>query len=167
MDITGAPKDAWLLCLEYVADVLNLTYNESMNSIPLQKLTGQTQDCSILLLFKFWQPVYISRHETKFPSSNEIKGRFAGFSKHVGHAYTYKVLTDDTRKIVHRSRLRPVKTIDNKIVDIRPDDTSIKQFIHSKQDQSNANNESNLRPLPTLPKIDPEDCLGRTVLMPK
>ena len=98
MDITGAPKDVWLLCLEYVADILNLIYNESIKTIPLQKLSGQTQDCSILLLFKFWQLVYISQHETKFLSSNKIKRRFAGFSKHVGHHFTYKVLIDETKR---------------------------------------------------------------------
>jgi hypothetical protein len=38
--------------------------------------------------------------------SSEIRGRFVGFSHHVGHALTFKILTDDTRHIIHRSRVR-------------------------------------------------------------
>ena len=57
--------------------------------------------------------------------------------------------------------------MDNKIIDIGPNKTSIKQFIHSKHDQPHHNKESDLQTLPTIPKIDPKDCLGCTVLMPK
>jgi len=135
MDVTGAPEDAWLLCLEYVADVMNLTYNQSIDGIPLQKLTGQTQDSSILMLFKFWQPVYVSKHNESFPEAPEVKGRFVGFAKHVGHAFTYKVLTDDTCKIMHRSCIRPVPT-EPVVIESTPDDPNIKQYIHSKQDKS-------------------------------
>ena len=60
-----------------------------------------------------------------------------------------------------------VKTMDNKIINTIPDHSLVKQYIHSKQDQSTGNKELDLRPLPTIPKIDPEDCIGWTVLMPK
>ena len=42
-----------------------------------------------------------------FPSdSGEAKGRFVGFGKTVGDAMTFKVLTDDTLKIIYRSNVR-------------------------------------------------------------
>ena len=48
-----------------------------------------------------------------------------------------------------------------------PDHPSVKQYIHSKWDQPNKNKESDLQPLPTIPKVDPEVCIGQMVLMPK
>ena len=40
---------------------------------------------------------------------NEICGRFVGFAWNVGHALTFKILTDDTQKIIDRSRVRLAK----------------------------------------------------------
>jgi hypothetical protein len=58
LDRTGAPPEAWLLCMQYVCHVLNLLVVDSIRKPPLQALTGQTQDISILLAFHFWEPVY-------------------------------------------------------------------------------------------------------------
>ena len=59
LDRTGAPPETWLLCMQYVCSVLNLLANDSIGNVPpLQVLTGQTQDISILLTFHFWEPVY-------------------------------------------------------------------------------------------------------------
>ena len=37
---------------------------------------------------------------------NEESGRFVGFSEDIGHSMTYKVLTDDTKQAIYRSRLK-------------------------------------------------------------
>ena len=54
-----------------------------------------------------YEPVYYKRNNTNFPSyTREKKGRFVGTAENIGHAMTYKILTDDTRKIICRSDIR-------------------------------------------------------------
>ena len=75
---------AWLLCLEWCADVMNMTAEKSLGwRTPLEVLTGQTTDISIMLCFLFWDVVYVPRYEGKDYSnqigskkSSEIRGRF-------------------------------------------------------------------------------------------
>lgn len=108
MDRTGAPPYTWLLALLYVAFLLNRTANPSLNHrTPLEALDGVTPDISILLRFHFYEPVYYRVHEPTFPSqTREAKGRFVGFSENVGHAMTYKILSDETLRVLHRSEVR-------------------------------------------------------------
>ena len=74
---------------------------------PLEKLTGITPDISAILCYHFYEPVYYKRIDAGFPSeSMERLGYWVGVSANVGHAMMYKVLTADTRKIIHRSVLR-------------------------------------------------------------
>jgi hypothetical protein len=103
MAYKNVPKDLWLLCLEYVADIMNITAVQSLNwQTPLQRLIGQTPDSSIAIVFEFYDD-----DKPVFPSQTmEKKGRFVCFSKDVGHAMTSKILTEDTRKILHWSIVR-------------------------------------------------------------
>ena len=79
---------------------------------------GVTTDISALLNFHFWEPVYyatadVLKYDSKpgFPSeTDEAKGRFVGFSESVGDVLTYKILTDDTQKIIHRAYVRSALT---------------------------------------------------------
>ena len=48
--------------------------------------------------------MYYKQYDNDFSESNETKGRFVGILEHVGHALTYKVLTE-TRQVIHRSRI--------------------------------------------------------------
>ena len=60
----NVPVNAWLLCLQYVCDVMNHTAEKSLNwKPPLQVLTGQTIDISILLQFIFWDVVYVTQYD--------------------------------------------------------------------------------------------------------
>ena len=55
----------------------------------------------------FWEPVYYKLDDSDFPSdSREKRGHFVGISESVGHAMTFKILTDDTLKVIHRSNVR-------------------------------------------------------------
>jgi hypothetical protein len=73
MGYKGVPADCWLLALEYVADVMNLTAVESLHwRTPLECLTGQTPDVSIVLLFTFYDEIYYPRHEKSMPS-NQVR----------------------------------------------------------------------------------------------
>ena len=114
---------AWLLCLKWITDVMNMTAEESLHwRTPLEVLTGQTTDISIALLFMFWDVVYVSRYKDKHYSggigtkkSDEIRGRFVGFSWNVGHALTFLILTDDSRKVISRSRVRLANVPENNL----------------------------------------------------
>ena len=89
---------------------MNWTALESLNwQTPHQVLTGSMPDISMITRFKFWDPVYALRDDSQgkeFPSKlNEIKGWFVGFSESVGHGMTYKILADETNKILYHSHI--------------------------------------------------------------
>jgi len=47
---------------------------------------------------------YSINDEASFGSdSAEKHGQFVGIAKHIGHAMTYKILTEDTLKIIYQS----------------------------------------------------------------
>ena len=79
MDRSGAPPELWLHCLTYVCFVLNHFATESLHwRTPLEYLLGITPDiCGVI-----------------------------GISDSVGHAMTYPLLMEDTKKEIHRSRIR-------------------------------------------------------------
>ena len=144
MNSRNVDPAAWLLCTEWVADVMNHTAEKSLGwRPPLQVLTGQTVDISIMLVFLFWDIVYVPRYKEAgykgqigSTKSSEVRGRFVGFAWDVGHALTFKILTDDTKKIICRSRVRLAKEGENNIkLDLLSDDVSSRVFIKSKRDE--------------------------------
>jgi hypothetical protein len=108
MERTGAPGCTWLLCLVYVASLLNHLANSNLGGMPpLTKMYGVTIDISAYLNFYFYQPVLYAV-DNKWPSeSTEKAGRWVGVAHNVGDALTYKILTEDTKKIIYRSAVRP------------------------------------------------------------
>jgi len=71
MDCVGTPASTWFLCLQYVTSILNFTYSEKIKCTPLFALTGSTNDISMLLYFRFWEPVYFwTREKPIFPQSH-------------------------------------------------------------------------------------------------
>ena len=172
LDRTGAPAYTWLLATMYVCFILNITSHESLQwKTPYQLLYGQTPDISEIFQFEFWEPVYFATGEqldssTKpsFPSTpHERSGRFVGFAEDVGDKFCYKVLTDDTQKIIFRSAIRSAR--DTPEINRRlsppvgePPDTEVVKLRDTGKDS-------------TAPKqiigqsFDPEDLIGRTYLM--
>lgn len=108
MDRTGAPAHTWLLAFMYVAFILNRTATPSLNNrTPLEALDGVTPDISIMLRFYFFEPVFYRVQEPSFPSeTREAYGYFVGFSETVGHSMTYKILSKDSNRVIHRSEVR-------------------------------------------------------------
>ena len=51
LDRSGSPASTWLLAITYVCFILNHTFCNSINSVPIQQLTGSTGDISSLLRF--------------------------------------------------------------------------------------------------------------------
>ena len=100
----------WLECLKWVADIMNHTAEETLGwRPPLEVLTGRTIDISPFLYFLFWDKVYFERYDDESYSnqigdrkSSEVPGRFVGIAWNVGHAITFKVLTEDSRRILCR-----------------------------------------------------------------
>ena len=111
LDRTGAPAFLWLECVNYVCYVLNHTWCEVADAIPLQLLTGQTIDISALLRFHWCQEVCFRPEDNHFPSqSPELKGRIVGVATNVGHILTYRVHHEASGRILCRSNLRPVSS---------------------------------------------------------
>jgi hypothetical protein len=158
MNKRNVDPSAWLLCLQWVANVMNVTAEKSLGGRPpLQVLTGQTQDISIFLLFLFWDVVYVERYKTHgYPNqvgsikSSEIRGRFVGFAWNVGHALTFKILTDDTNKVICRSRVRLAIDGENNLkLDAEAGQIPKRVYIRSKRDDEDPED-----PKFCLPTID-------------
>jgi hypothetical protein len=93
----------------YVCFVLNNAFSDVIQSTPLRQAYGTDNDISPLLYFSFYEPVYYLVDEATFPSdSKELRGRWVGVSENVKHFVTYKILMDDTHRIIHRSNIRLV-----------------------------------------------------------
>jgi len=142
MNLRNVPEDAWLLATIWTGDVLNHTAEESLIwRTPIEVRTGQTPDISKILIFIFWDRVATGRYDDsgKTPpigsaEGSEITGRFVGFSKNVGHQLTFMILTDDTKKIIHRSRVRLLADKENDLpIDIAGNKTH-RQYIHSRRE---------------------------------
>ena len=159
MNLRNVPAECWLLCTQWVADVMNHTAERSLGwRTPLQVLTGQTPDISILLVFLFYDVVYVARYKDATysgqpgsPETDEIRGHFVGFSWDVGHSLTFLILTDDTKKVISRSQVRLAKEGENNLkLDMLSDDVRDKIFIQSKRDSDPD------APLPTIDvSVDP------------
>ena len=115
LNMTGAPPETWLLCMQYVCFILNRTSLRSLNyKTPFERLHGQTPDISMIYRFQFWESVYFSRTDNHFPSqSDECAARFVGFSENVGHQMTYILLNSETQRIIYRSRIRAARHGEN------------------------------------------------------
>ena len=112
MNTSGCPAFCWLLCLQYICVVLNHLASPTLQGIcPVQALQGTTPDVSFMLHFSFYEPVYYridsSEPDLNFPSSsNEKKGYWVGFADNQGDSFTWRILTEDTHKIIICSGVR-------------------------------------------------------------
>jgi hypothetical protein len=104
LDRTGAPSYTWLLCLTYVCFILNFTVSSALSGgVPIQRATGSTNDTisPLVLRFQFWEPIYYKLDDSTFPSeSSEKLGRIIGIAENDVHFMTFKILTDNTKKII-------------------------------------------------------------------
>jgi hypothetical protein len=91
----------------YVCFLLYNTWCEVVDDIPYCMSMGSTNDISPLLCFHFWEPVYYKFDDRDFLSDSHEKYRhFVRISKSVGQAMTFKILTDNTLKVIHQSNVR-------------------------------------------------------------
>jgi len=168
LDRTGAPAYCWLLAMLYVCFILNHVATASLGyQTPLFQLTGVTTDISILLNFQFYEPVYYAtaaalKYEGKpaFPSEvAEGKGRFVGFGDSVGDVLTYKILTDDTHKIIYRSYVRSALNEEERNRRLDPDvpEKTVPEIIKSPRTPDGKERK-------VMITFKPDDLINRTYL---
>eukprot|EP00957_Ditylum_brightwellii_P000157 12312-Ditylum_brightwellii.AAC.1 len=76
LDRTGGPAYLWFFCMLYAVMLLNFTALESLGWLTSnQACFGLTPDISVLLQYRFYQPVYCSDKDA-FPNSNERMGHW-------------------------------------------------------------------------------------------
>jgi hypothetical protein len=125
-------------------------------------MTGSTSDSSIITRFTWYEPVLFNAGNFAFPSgSRGIAGRFVGFSETVGHGMTYKILSNDTHKIFHRSEVRSALDPDapNLRADLCDGEVDTPLIIKSIKD-----GRDDTVPQTQLEIIDPGELIGRTFL---
>ena len=193
MNTSGCPACCWLLCLQYICVVLNHLASPTLQGVcPVQALEGTTPDISFLLHFSFFEPVYYridsSEPDLNFPSSsNEKKGYWVGFADNQGDSLTWRILTEDTQKIIIRSGVRsalrtttnqrlasssgegttlpfpiPYPKQSSNSLPLDPLDASNPNFVQFVKSQSGEDEDN---PIP-MANIDIPNLLGRSFLLP-
>ena len=193
MNTSGCPACCWLLCLQYICVVLNHLASPTLQGIcPVQALEGTTPDISFLLHFSFYEPVYYridsSEPDLNFPSSsNEKKGYWVGFADNQGDSLAWRILTEDTQKIIIRSGVRsalrtttnqrlaspsgegttlpfpiPYSQQSQNYLPLDPLDASTPNFEHFVKSQTGEDEDN---PIP-MANIDIPNLLGRSFLLP-
>ena len=141
-----------------------------------------------------WDPqvlVYFHMDDSAFPSENkENQGCWMGISENVGPFMTFKVLTNDTLKVIHQSNIHSAcdPTAKNLCLDLLNEDfpnivKSLRQQSgqgvyspasdHGEMDAHMQNlNDENATPMnvsntstPPMAVVDPQDLVGCTFLM--
>jgi len=98
---------------------------------------GSPSDISPLLCFSWLEPVYYRIDDSAFPSdTHEGYGRFVGFAENVGHLMTFKILTDDTQRVIPRSHVRSALNANERNLRLDPlndNDTKdqLRKFVRS------------------------------------
>jgi hypothetical protein len=165
MDRTNSPAYTWLLALLYVCFLLNhLSHAKLQYRTPLEALTGSTPDISVLLRFHWCERIYYKVDDSDFPSGSlEKLGRFVGIAENVGHVMTYKILTDDTHKVICRANVR--SATDPASANLKADlfsGEAYKEFVKSAQRNPPDNTQD--AETASMMIIKPEDLIGRTFL---
>ena len=193
MSTSGCTACCWLLCLQYICVALNHLASPTLQGIcPVQALEGTTPDISFLLHFSFYEPVYYridsSEPDLNFPSSsNEKKVCWVGFADNQGDSLTWRILTEDTQKIIICSGVRSaLRTTTNQCLaspsgegttllfpipypqqstnslPLDPLDASTPNFEHFVKSQTGEDEDN---PIP-MANIDIPNLLGRSFLLP-
>jgi hypothetical protein len=84
--------------------LLNNTWCEAVDDIPIHMSMGSTNDISPLLCFHFWDLSTTSLMTVTFCLSHVRNVDISSVSAR--HAITLKVLMDDTLKVIHQSNVR-------------------------------------------------------------
>ena len=168
MDRSGSPKYLWFLSMLYVIMILNCLAHPNLDMrTPIEVALGYTPNILALLCFVWYQPVFYYRMEVKtpFPESKEKLGHFVGISESKGDALTFKILTDDTKEVIHCSVVCLADDPKHPNARLFPDggeSDKISRAIKNPILESEADcvDPSRLK----LPDVSPENLVGMTFL---
>ena len=193
MNTSGCLACCCLLCLQYICVVLHHLASPTLQGIcPVQALQGTTPDISFMLHSSFYEPVYYridsSEPDLKFPSSSKKdKGYWVGFAANQGDSLTWRILTEDTHKIIICSGVQgALRTTTNQCLaspsgegttlpfpipypqqsqislPLDPLDESTPTFEHFVNSQSGEDEDNSI----PMANIDIPNLLGRSFLLP-
>jgi hypothetical protein len=108
---TGAPKSVWLQAAQYLADIHNMTSDETLDwKTPRSLRQGTQTDISQLVQFQFWEPIVYLDTEEQFPSTKEKPGRWLGIAHNVGDLFCWKIFDEEKELIIERSVINSRRT---------------------------------------------------------
>ena len=129
MDTHKVPSRLWDYAQEHAVEIHNHTSRKTLNWLtPLECETGDTPDCSHLLYFDFYEPVwYWDNPEAKFPTQKRKLGRWLGVARNVGQALCFYILVHNG-EVITRSTVKAVTEQDgsNMSHDIATFDTEVR-----------------------------------------
>ena len=110
VNTSGCPLLAPLLAV-HLCCTQPLGISNSSRHMPCSSFGRHTPDVSFMLHFSFYEPVYYRIDSSEpyliFPSSsNENKGYWVSFADNQGDRLTWRILTEDTQKIIICSGVR-------------------------------------------------------------
>ena len=166
MNRSGAPADCWLQCMIHASYILNHLSCEALaGDVPLGMLYGVSPDISIILIYTFYQPVYM-------PPTTNLTPLLVRKELHDGLALeNMLVIPSPTNSLM----MTPRKSSTDLLLDpqILPIPTGVWYqmegssqtpkpiiFVRSRQDDS----QSATKP---MAEYNPDDLIGRTFLLPK
>eukprot|EP00957_Ditylum_brightwellii_P198776 15151381-Ditylum_brightwellii.AAC.1 len=95
LDRTGAHGFVWFFCMLYTVIVMDCTALESIGwRTPHEACFGVTLDISVLLQYRFYQPINFAEKES-YPKTNEQLGHWLGVAENKGDTLTYWVLAEN------------------------------------------------------------------------
>eukprot|EP00536_Pseudo-nitzschia_multiseries_P005269 jgi/Psemu1/12096/gm1.12096_g len=99
------PPHLWLLCMTYIAGLLNHLSDPNLSDKqPIFIATGVLGDISPYISFFWFEPVYYKTPDTPFGSqTTECLGHFVGLVEHVGNGLCFKIWDPITNKLLDRS----------------------------------------------------------------
>ena len=117
MDTHKVPSRLWDYAQGHAVEVHNHTARKCLNWLtPYECETGDTPDCSHLLYFDFYEPVwYWDNPKAKFPIQKRKLGRWLGVARNVGQALCYYILVNNG-EVITRSTVKSVSDQDGKEV---------------------------------------------------
>ena len=113
---SGAPLKLWSYIAKYLADIHNITADETLGwKTPHFLRKGIMPDISPYLQFTFYEEVYYLDTDEKFPHSKELRGWWVGVAHHVGDHMCFEILTEKER-VIERSVVRSAILHPNKLL---------------------------------------------------
>jgi hypothetical protein len=137
---TGAPKSVWLQAAQYLADIHNMTADETLGwKTPRSVRRGTQTDISQLLQFQFWEPIAYLDTEEKYPSTKEKPGRWLGIAHNVGDFFCWKIYDEEKEIIIERSVVSSRRHKQNLAVE-----QELKELFGIEQQQGECSSDSDI-----------------------